>query len=57
MLEWVMGSWHFDENAQHVCFTGGSLETSDVEVIDRTITSLEKRISLVIKNKGERTKY
>ena len=34
-----------------------TMEASDVGVIDRTITSLENRISLVIKNKGERTKY
>ena len=34
-----------------------TMETSNIDVIDRTIASLEKRISLVIKNKGERTKY
>ena len=34
-----------------------TMENSDVGVIDRTIASLEKRIGLVIKNKGERTKY
>ena len=34
-----------------------TMEGIDQGTIDRTIASLEKRVALVIKNKGERTKY
>ena len=47
----------FENWAQFTTRVKQTIESTDGALIDKTIASMEKRINLVIKNKGERTKY